>query len=375
MLSNAAIRNAKDKDVIWDEKIRGLHLRCFPNRKAFYLYYRTKDRRERRPKLGEWGPHGLSLEEARTIARKMMLAVADGRDPVSERRVAAAAPTMRDLWARYAKDSLPALKPSTQRNYRLSFDKYVIPALGPRRVADVTYDDIDHLRLRMQATPYMANRVVQMLQHAFNLAERWNWRPQNSNPCRHVSRYKEKKRKGYLPPEGIKRLFEAFDALEETYPDAVAALRLIALTGARKNEIVKAKWEWFDGARLNLPDSKTGEKTIHLPPQAVAILEGLDRRSPWIFPQKGGKGPRADLKHAWWTIRARAGLPTLRIHDLRHTFASVALAAGGGLDQVGALLGHSDTRTTKRYAELLDDPAREMARSAAELLTSWGSGE
>ena len=193
----------------------------------------------------------------------------------------------------------------------------------------------------------------------FNLAEVWALRPDNSNPCRHVQRFRERARERFLSSAEIAKLASALKSLEdeEKITKAVAgAVRLLLFTGARRGEICGLRWDHIDFERgcLRLPDSKTGAKVISLNAPALEVIAGLPRRSPWVFPTEQGDQP-IDLSRPWDRIRERAELPAVRIHDLRHSHASVLAAAGVPLLVIGRILGHNVPATTARYARLADD--------------------
>lgn len=222
----------------------------------------------------------------------------------------------------------------------------------------------------MRATPYAANRMLALLSKIMNLAEKWGARPDGSNPCRHVERFKEKRRQRFLAPAELVELGKVLAATEREnveHPSVVPALRLLLFTGARRGEVLGLKWEHVDWANqcLNLPDSKTGAKTIHLNPPALEVLKALEQgraaESPWVIRGRVKGRPLVVLPHAWERIRTRAGLAGVRVHDLRHSFASVAAANNASLPIIGALLGHTQPATTARYAHLAADPLREAA--------------
>ena len=202
----------------------------------------------------------------------------------------------------------------------------------------------------------------------FNLAEMWGLRPDGSNPCLHVKRFKEEKRERYLSAEEFQRLGKVLDEILEDGSEtrsAVAAIRLLMLTGCRLSEIQKLRWEYadLDAGELRLPDTKTGGRAVPLAPSAVRLLESLPRGedNPWVIAGKKRDSYLTDLQHPWRRIRERAELPDVRIHDLRHSFASRALALGEGLPMIGKLLGHTQVQTTARYAHLARDTVKASA--------------
>ena len=212
------------------------------------------------------------------------------------------------------------------------------------------------------------NKWKGQLSKMFNLAEVWGLRPGGSNPCLHVKRYKEEKRERFLSAEEFTRLGRVLDEIlgdgSETR-SAVAAIRLLMLTGCRLSEIQKLRWEHIDldAGELKLPDTKTGGRAVPLAPSAVRLLTSLPRDddNPWVIAGRKPCSHLTDLQHPWRRIRERAGLDDVRIHDLRHSFASRALALGEGLPMIGKLLGHTQVQTTARYAHLARDTVKASA--------------
>jgi integrase len=308
------------------------------------------------------GPHGpLSAEAARKKAMAVLARVADGFDPSAERWVET--PTVRDLAERYLREhAATKKKPSSAKSDAQNLRLHVLPALGDLPVTEVTQARVEALHHRMSATPGAANRVLALLSKMLNLAERWGLRPMSTNPCRHVDRYPERKLERFLSTEELVRLGDTLRELEakalEPRP-VLAAIRFLTLTGARRGEVLNLCWEDvdFERARLRIRDSKTGPKCMPLSAPALQVLRTLPRTSEWVFPTAAGGGALS-LSNPWDRIRRRAGLENVRIHDLRHSFASVGAGAGLGLPIIGRLLGHTQATTTSRYAHLADDPVR-----------------
>lgn len=353
-LNERNIKAAQPGDVLHDATVRGLHLRVTATRKSFLLYYRTKAGVERRPKLGDHG--SITLVQARKVAQEMLAEVAAGRDPSQARADERAAPSVADLWAEFWKRHAGRIKsgPIYERQWRL----HVEPRFGRLKVRDVTYPMVADLHDAMAETPTEANRVLAMLSAMFNFACRpLEWL--DRSPVRGVKRYPEVKRRRYMKGEEAARIAELLDASAPENPAGVAFLYLLILTGARRGEIANARWDWISGNVINLPDSKTGEKQVYLPPAALDVLARLPRTSGTIT------GIASPTK-LWTRIRRDAGCPDLRLHDLRHSFASAALAAGLSLSQIGELLGHKSTQTTKRYAHLVEEVATAAASATAD---------
>ncbi|WIY26312.1 tyrosine-type recombinase/integrase [Parasedimentitalea psychrophila] len=216
------------------------------------------------------------------------------------------------------------------------------------------------------AKTYQANRTLGMLSKMFNLAEIWGLRPDGPNPCRHVPKYKEVKRERYLSQNELPRLGQvlgdaAQDGSETLY--VIAAFRLLVLTGCRLGEIQTLQWQFITDHGMELPDSKTGARRIPLPKAARAILSPLPRvgSNPFVIVGRIEGQHITDLQHPWRRIRKRAQLDNVRIHDLRHTYASNAVSSGMPIQMVGRLLGHSQIQATMSYAHLADDPVRRAA--------------
>ena len=357
-LNERNIKAAQPGDVLNDATVRGLHLRVTDKGKSFLLFYRTKAGQQRRPKLGEYG--SITLAQARKVAQEMLTEVAAGRDPSKARSDARAEPTVADLWEEFDKRHVSRIKSGV--NYRRAWRRHVEPRFGKMKAKDVTFSMIADMHEAMAETPMEANRVLAFVSAMFNFGRRpLEWI--EKNPVEGVKRYPEVKRRRYMKGEEAARIAELLDANAAENPASVAFLYLLILTGARRGEIAAARWDWIQGSTIHLPDSKTGEKQVYLPPAAMDVLDRLPRTSGTITgiltPQK-----------IWERIRREAGCPDLRMHDLRHSFASAALSAGLSLSQIGELLGHKSTQTTKRYAHLVEEVATAAATTTADRIMS-----
>ena len=278
----------------------------------------------------------------------------------------------------------PHKKPGSIREDEAILKNHILPALGAHKVAAVTRADVQRLHHSMKATPYHANRTVALLSKMMNLAEKWGIRPDNTNPCRHVERYREQKRQRFLSAAELAELGKVLAAVERErveWHSVVPAIRLLIFTGARVSEILTLRWEWVDLEHgfLNLPDSKTGAKVIHLNAPAIKVLAEIkpgpkDPESPYVIRGRLKGSCLVNLKDPWGRIRKRGKIPDVRVHDLRHSFAAVAAGAGSSLPIIGALLGHTQPQTTARYAHLAADPVKAVneavgARIAAAMAT------
>lgn len=370
MVGKATATDPRGELVARDSEVSGLALRCYPSgKKVWTLYYRASDGRQRRPVLGD--ATTLLPDDARKLARELLGDVARGTDPSEERTKRRDAPTVADLVKRYRSEHLPRKKPSSQRDDKRNLDKHVLPALGRRKVAGLTFSDVEALHRSLSGTPYQANRVLALVGKLLALAEDWGWRPQNTNVARRVKKYPERPRHRVLSEIELAQLGKALSNMEvggaNSY--ATAAIRLLALTGLRRGEVLSLQWRDVDLERgfLTLRDTKTGPRSTPLSGPAVEVLAGLERQpdNAHCFPGRLAGQHLVDLQKPWRKVRKLAGLEGLRIHDLRHGLASVGLGAGLPLAAVGKLLGHRSAATTSRYAEFCDDPARAAADVAA----------
>ena len=352
--------------VYWDGELTGFGLRVRRSgRKSYVVQTRIAG------KLCWFtiGPHGpLNPDQARARALEILACAKKGIDPRDADARREAEPSMADLGRRFLEEYVPVhCKPSTQEEYRRSVRLFVDPVIGELRVPEVQRKDIAALHHGLRDKPYQANRTLGVLSKMFSLAEVWGWRPDGSNPCRHVKRYKEHKRERFLSPEETERLGQILREAEEEMPSAVAAFRLLLLTGCRMSEIRDLRWEYVKDDCIELPDAKTGGRVVPLGPEARAVLSAIprDEDNPWVIAGRLPGSHLTDLQRPWRRIRKQAGLEGVRIHDLRHSFASRALALGESLTMIGKLLGHTQVQTTARYAHL----ARDSIQTAAARIT------
>ncbi len=352
--------------VCWDRDLTGFGLRVRKSGRKVYVVQTRVDGKLRWFTIGQHGP--LSPDEARRKALEILAGARNGIDAREEVRPADDAPTMRDLGRRFLDEYVPVhCKPSTAAEYQRSVRLFVDTTIGDLRVDRVQRKDIAALHHGLRDKPYQANRTLGVLSKMFSLAEVWGWRPDASNPCRHVRRYKEHKRERFLSPEETIRLGEVLREAEAEMPSAVAAFRLLLLTGCRMSEIRDLRWEHVKKDCIELPDAKTGGRVVPLGPEARAVLSGISQEdgNPWVIAGRLPGSHLTDLQRPWRRIRKLAGLEDVRIHDLRHSFASRALALGESLTMIGKLLGHTQVQTTARYAHL----ARDSIQTAASRIT------
>jgi len=348
--------------------------------RAFVLNYRRKsDGIERRFTIGsypEWSV-GTAREEAKRLRRE----IDAGADPVGEHREARAAPTVADLCDRFGREYVPRKRPATQRDYRQQIAVDIRPALGRLKVASVTFDDIDawHRKVSRRA-PTHANRALAVLSRMFSMAIKWRMRM--DNPCKGIERNAENKRRRYLSPAELGRVTAALDGLRDQ--GAANAIRLLLLTGARRGELLAAHWRDvdLDAGVWTKPASTTKQATTHSVPLSDAARRLLARMrqeagddAEWLFPAPAKAGPRTDIDDAWNALREAAAIADVRLHDCRHSFASVLASQGLSLPIIGALLGHASPTTTARYTHLFDDPLRAATERASAIITGTAPAE
>ena len=369
----------KGNRIHYDSEVKGFGCRVTAKgARAFILNYRTRTGRERRYTIGafpDW-----KTGSARTEAGELKKRIDRGEDPLAEIQADRHAKTVADLCERFEEEHLARLRERTAYDYRTQIRREILPEMRHRKVAEVTFSDIDglHRKITRRGTPYHANRVLATLSKMFALAIRWQWRA--DNPCKGVERNLEQARHRYLSADELTRLSKALAESEDQ--QAANIVRLLLLTGARRGELQSATWDQFDleaGVWVK-PGAATKQKTLHRVPlsaPARQLLAGMraEAGSEFVFPSRTG-GHRVEIKTAWRKLCIAAGIvttetvkgakgrervvvkPSARLHDLRHTYASMLASAGQSLPVIGALLGHTQPQTTARYAHLFDDPLR-----------------
>jgi len=358
----------RDKEYgVRDSELKGFGIRVMPSgRKTYQVQYRAAGR-TRKFKIGVHG--AITADEARKEAKRLLSDVAFGGNPSEEKRLFRDAPYIKDICDRFIEGHVEVrLKPNTQRQYKIIVEQVIKPRLGMYKAEALTRADVSKLNHDLRGTPTQANRAMAVLSKIMTMCEEWGLRTEGTNPCRYVKKYKENKRERYLSEDEVKTLGETLATSEQEgleTPYVVAAFKLLMLTGARLGEIQTLKWEYVRDNCLMLPDSKTGAKKVYIGPEAKHLLDNLPRKddNPYVIAGINPGEPMNDLQKPWRRVRKRAGLEDVRIHDLRHTFASFMVSAGHSLPMIGKLLGHSQPQTTARYAHLADATMHEVADS------------
>jgi len=379
----------------WDGTVSGFGVRVRRSgAKSYVVVYRAGAGRGapvRRYTIAAVGK--ITPADARARAKFILGAVANGHDPAHQRTSERGTSKVSELADQFMADHVRAKrKAATAEFYRDILDRIVKPALGTTKADKVTRLQVGRLHSSLSETPFQANRVLAVVGSMYSFASRAGMVPEGINPARGIDKFKESRRERFLTSEELERLGNAIREAETTGilwavddskpnakhvpkakrftnidPFAAAALRLLLFTGCRLREILHLRWEHVDLERgcLFLPDSKSGRKTVILNAPALAVLNGLERIGPYVAPGNEPEQPRHDLKRPWDAVTKQAGLIGVRLHDLRHTYASVGAGGGLGLPIIGRLLGHSQVATTARYAHLDNDPLRRASEAIA----------
>ena len=398
-ITQARVQAMKPGDMLWDTETRGFGVRLVKRERVYVLKYRFKGRL-RWYSIGRHGSLWTPSLARREALRLLHMVHVERIDPAADRdatkREAPFANFAERFLGEYAERKV---KKQTFYEYKRQIEKYFIPAFGHLRVSAITRSDVEKLHQSKRSTPLQANRLLDTLSSMFTIAERWGLRPTGSNPARSIQRYKETKRERLITPAELAKLGEALVQAEHGYTDeqwsafskenrpprksaedprAIAAIRLLAFTGARRNEILSLEWKHVDLKRrvARLTDSKTGARNLILSEPAIAILQSLPRQkdNPWVLPGDRSDSYFIGVAHPWERIRAAAGLNDVRLHDLRHCFASTAVSAGESLYTTGKPLGHRIPNTTQRYAHLADDPVRAVADRTGRFINDAMNG-
>ncbi len=354
------------KDAIfWDRELAGFGVRVHATGRKTYV---VQSRGPSGPKRVTLGRHGeLAVDEARKQSALIIDRIKRGENPVHGPPEAKF--TVAGLAERFMRIYVERhLKPATVASYRSVLDKYILPALGGTAVAEVGGAQVTALHHRLRNTPGLANQAVHLLSRMFVLAEAWELVPPGRNPCRRLRRYRTQPRERFLSPEEYRRLGRALtdaEAESAVWPPAIAAIRLLALTGCRRGEILNLQWDDVDrtAGDLRLRDAKAGPRMVPLTRPVLRVLDGVPRQPgvPWVIAGQRPGRRLTGLQYYWRSVRARAGLDDVRIHDLRHSYASRALALGESLYTIGKLLGHTSVATSARYAHLMREAEKEAA--------------
>ena len=363
-LTDARVRDLRAKKTtrnIRDTALAGFGVRVLPSGgKRFFLHSQHEGRRVWKI-VGD--PGNMSVAEARERARGLLASLRSGK-PDGETLFETVA---EEAFRRHGRQ----WKPGTFSVNRHYLDKHILPRFAGQPIADITAQDVRDWFAAMHATPVSADRSMPVLSVIMTVAEADGLRPEGSNPCRGIRRYRRQNRDRFLSEAEFARLGRVLCGASP----ALALIRLLALTGCRSSEIRTLRWTDYRDGHIFLRDSKTGPRTVWLSTAARAVLDALPRTSPWVFPAVRGDGPltKTKLNSVWFRVRAEVGLQDVCLHDLRHSYASVAITSGETVLAVGRLLGHRDPETTLKYAHHAETDAERAAAAMGAVLGGTGS--
>lgn len=362
--------------VTWDRELPGFGVRVHPSGSKVYMMHKRSGGKSRRVTIGR---HGVwSLDAARREAGGIIASMKNGETPArpGAENGSASGPTIAELAEQYMAGHVAVrCKPTTARSCRHIFDAYLLPEFERLRLGEITTDRVAALHYRLREKPVMANQIVDVLSRLFHMAAKSGDAPAGGNPCRFVEKYPMRSRERFLSEQEFARLGRVLDELEgdgRISTSAAAGLRLLMLTGCRRNEILTLRWEDVDleHEELRLRDAKTGALAVPLSPTARQVLAELPRQpdNPWVIFGRGPGARLSNLNATWGVVRKKAELEDVRIHNLRHSYASRALSLGESLPMIGKLLGHRKVQTTARYAHLARDSVKVAGERVADSL-------
>ena len=360
-----ALRPRRSPYDVRDAELKGFGIRVLPTgAKRFFIHSQHEGRRIWKT-VGDAA--GIDLEEARRQAAELLAAIRRDETPtLAEERLFET--VAEEVFARYGRH----WKPGTLQVNRNYLRNTILPWFRGRNIAHITKQDVQRWFASLRATPVAADRSAPILSVIMRQAELYSYRPEGSNPCTGIRRYRRKGRERFLSEPELRRLARVLGSHETRHPRHVAFIRLLLLTGCRKSEILTLQWSDCREGRLFLRDGKTGPRTVWLSSPARAVLDGLPRKSRWVFPSPQRQGPISTtvFERFWRRVREEAGIGDVRLHDCRHTYASIAIMAGENVTTTARLLGHNDAQTTLKYAHLSDRSVREASDALADVLGS-----
>ncbi len=346
---------------IRDSELKGFGVRVLPTgARRFFIHSQHEGQRLWKT-IGD--ARSMDLEEARRRATALLAALRRDEALPEEKRFEAVA---EEVFSRYGR----TWKPGTMEVNRKYLRNQILPWFGGMNIADITKQDVRRWFASLRATPVAADRSAPILSVIMRQAELYGYRPEGSNPCTGIRRYRRKGRERFLSEAELRSLARVLDRHEGSHPLSVAFIRLLLLTGCRRDEIRTLQWSDYRERRLFLRDSKTGPRTVWLSAPAREVLDGLPRQGRWVFPspQRQDAVSVTVFERFWFRVREEAGIADVRLHDCRHTYASIAIMAGESVTTTARLLGHNDAQTTLKYAHLSDRSVREATDSLAAIL-------
>jgi integrase len=376
-ITRAAVKAAQpaaEKYFIWDDRTPGLGLRVMPSGVVSWIYkYRTQSGVQRTQTLGR--ADIIHPDEARALAAKLYLQVRDGDDPMAALAAKRATPTVAKACEEFVEVHFPLVRPSTRKSYGGLIKNHIVPRFGNRRIDSIDMAEIRKWKADYVETPQKFNHSRDLLAMVVDYAIERKWAEHNPIRIRRLKNYPDHARKRYLTIDEAPRLGAAlrdYGQQSDMRWRFAAFITLLLVTGCRASEICKARWEWieWDEKRINWPRTKTGPDEHVLPDSAIELLKELHRRipgNPWVIAGAKLGQPLAAYGKMWREVCKMAQIENLRVHDLRKSFASIALAQGFGLDMIAMMLRHANpTITAERYAFLMSDVRKQAVNQTAD---------
>jgi site-specific recombinase XerD len=366
--------------VEWDDALPGFGVRVWPSGKQTYvLMYRTAGGTQRKMTLGQTA--SMTPDEARDRARKAMVNVRDGQDPHRDKLDRRTADTVAELHEAFMEVySQPRVKKNTEYVYGRLWKQYLLPRFGREKIAEVTRDALVKFHGELVDHPRTANMCLGVMRVAMNIAVEKGWI--TKNPALKMKQYPERRRQMILTPEQMRALLAALDRQPPRRWASVMLYKLLLFTGLRLREWSCAEWSWVneEAGTLSLPDTKTGARTVHFGDEVRIILRQIkshpEAHKVWVFPNETREGPLMHPYNCWDDVVIETGLKGLRMHDLRHTYASYSLMSGANIKEVQQMLGHKTLRTTERYVGVFDEAIRSaQSRTASAMMDVATSGQ
>ena len=362
---------AGEKDtILFDKALPGFGLRIHPSGRKVWIVQARIEGRSRRMVIARYGE--MSLAQARRRALDLLQRIRAGDNPAEDILREKRTPTVKEFAREYLRRCDPYWKPSGRKTVRIYLKARILPAFGRMPLDRLGPEDVaEWFDAASRDRPGAANRAFEILRSMMYRAEEWGFRERGTNPCLGIRKNPRRNIARFLDHDELARLGRALEAHESRWPEAVAAIRLLALTGCRRGEIVNLRWRDIAENAIVLPDSKTGPRSVPLGASARAIVDALPgsrRKDAFLFPNNAGRRSPYNIVRCWHTVRAHANLGSLRLHDLRHTAASHAVMSGENLPLVGRLLGHRRHETTAGYAHLADGHLVKTAEKVGGLV-------
>lgn len=366
-INKTVVERLQPGDTVYDTSLKGFGVR----RQRLSASYFLKTCIQGKQKFITIGRHGLPWTPETARRQAMAFKV----DPLQSVKETETRVSLAELVDHFKQSHYPNLKPMTRREYSAVIEKKILPPLGKMIISEISRPDITKLHHKYAHTPRYANVTLMVISVMMSWAEENGYRQLNSNPCKGIKRFKENVVERYLSKDELSRLGEAISEAEikgriSLY--AASAIRLLIFTGARKGEILGLKWEYidFEQQMIFLPESKTGAKAINLNEPALSVLQSIPRQlnNPYVIVGKVPGRPMVNIQKPWIIVRETAGLKNFRIHDIRHSFASIAAQSGASLLHIGKLLGHKKAATTERYAHVANDPVKDLNQAVGNLI-------